>query len=267
MSRISNAFARAREEGRPALITFVTAGYPSLAATPRLIWAQVEGGADMIEIGMPFSDPLADGATIQRANFHALRQNITVDNCLEIIAGLRRSGLELPLILMGYYNPIITYGVEVFARAAWQAGADGVIAVDVPPEESDELAAALRAYGLDLIYLLAPTSTDDRIRMVAERASGFLYCVSVTGVTGARQTLPSGLTEFVWRVRSKTELPLVVGFGVSRRDHVEAIGQIADGVVIASALIDVIDRSPENKREENVRAYVEVVTGRRRATV
>lgn len=267
MSRLSDAFKRAKEEGRPALITFVTAGFPTLAETPGLVRAQVEGGADIVEIGIPFSDPLADGATIQRANFQALQQGTSVKDCLEIVANLRQTGLEVPLVLMTYYNPIIAYGVDAFASAAGAAGVDAVIAVDVPPEESDELATALRGHGIDLVYLLAPTSTDDRIARVAERASGFIYCVSLTGVTGARDTLPTGLPDFLRRVRRRTALPLVVGFGISRREHVEAVGQIADGVVIGSAIVDLIDRSPAHEREERVRAYVEVVTGRRKATV
>jgi tryptophan synthase alpha subunit len=219
----------------------------------------------MLELGVPFSDPLADGATIQRANFTALQHGVTTSVCLEAVRALREQGLEVPVLLMGYYNPILAYGLEGFAVDAAAAGVDGLIVVDLPPEEAGPLQEACRARGLDLVYLLAPTSTPERVALVARQASGFVYCVSVTGVTGARSALPPELPAFVERVRSETTLPLAVGFGISDREHVEAVGRIAEVAVVGSALIDVIDSSPAQEREARVRAYVEVLAGRRGA--
>jgi tryptophan synthase alpha chain len=265
MSRIGPALAAAREQGRTALAPFLTIGYPELAALPGLVKALVEGGADMLELGVPFSDPLADGATIQRANFVALRHGVTTSACLEAVRRLRAQGLEVPVLLMGYYNPILAYGPEAFAADAAAAGVDGLIVVDLPPEEAGPLQEACRARGLDLVYLLAPTSTAERVALVARQASGFVYCVSVTGVTGARSSLPPELPAFVEGVRRQTTLPLAVGFGISRREHVEAVGRIAEVAIVGSALIDVIEASPAREREARVRAYVEVLAGRRGA--
>jgi tryptophan synthase alpha subunit len=227
--------------------------------------ALVEGGADMLELGVPFSDPLADGATIQRAGFVALRHGVTTSACLEAVRELRARGLEVPVLLMGYYNPILACGPEAFAADAAAAGVDGLIVVDLPPEEAGLLQEACRARGLDLVYLLAPTSTAERVALVARQASGFIYCVSVTGVTGARSSLPPELPAFIERVRRQTTLPLAVGFGISSREHVEAVGRIAEVAVVGSALIDVIDSSPAQEREARVKAYVEVLAGRRGA--
>ncbi|MBI1885242.1 MAG: tryptophan synthase subunit alpha [Chloroflexi bacterium] len=260
-------FEGLRGQGQTGLIAFLTAGYPDVEATLRLVPALLEGGAHIIELGVPFSDPLADGATIQRASFHALRQGVTPRVCLQTVERLRAQGVTAPLVLMGYYNPILAHGTAAFVRDAAAAGADGLIVVDLPPEESDELWEACRGHGLDLIYLLAPTSTDERIALVAGRASGFIYCVSLTGVTGARDELPSGLKEFVGKVRSHSLLPVAVGFGISKHKHFRAVGDFADAAVIGSAIIDTIDRSGPQEREAKVREYVEVVTGRRRAAV
>jgi len=216
---------------------------------------------------MPFSDPLADGATIQRASLRALQQGVTPAICLQTVERLRAQGLPVPLLLMGYYNPVLAYGPQNFCRDAAAAGADGLIVVDLPPEESDDLCLSCKHNGLDLIYLLAPTSTESRIRLVAERATGFIYCVSVTGLTGAREDLPTGLAEFIAKVRRHTLLPLAVGFGISKHKHFQAVAQIAEAAVIGSGIIDVIDRSQPAEREARVREYVEVVTGRRRAAV
>ena len=262
--RIEAAFARLRAEGRTGLIAFLTVGYPTIEATLRLAPALVEGGASIIEMGIPFSDPLADGATIQRASFHALRQGVTPAVCLDVVARLRRQGVQAPLVLMGYYNPLLAYGIEPFARDAAAAGADGLIVVDLPPEESEPLRRACRAHGLRLIYLLAPTSSEERIRKVARVASGFVYCVSLTGTTGARRELPRGLKAFIERVRCHTPLPIAVGFGISKPKHFRAIGRIAEAAVIGSAIIDEIDRADPSQQVVRVREYAEVVTGRRR---
>lgn len=263
MSRISATFDRLRREGRTGLIAYLTVGFPEPATTPELVRALVEGGADIIELGIPFSDPLADGATIQRATHVALRHGVTTGTVIETARGLRAEGLEVPLVAMSYYNPILAYGVERFAAAAASAGIDGLIAVDVPPEEDEPLRRALRAWDMDLIYLLAPTSTEARIRTVAARASGFIYCVSVTGTTGARGELPSDLPQFIARVRRQTDLPLAVGFGVSRPEHIAQIGRLCEAAVVGSALIDVIEQAPPEQRAVRLRTYVEVVTGRR----
>ncbi len=188
-----------------------------------------------------------------------------METCLDAARKVRAEGIETPLVFMGYYNPIMSYGVERFARDAAAAGADGVIPVDLPPEESGELHAALKANGLDLIYLLAPTSTDERIRAVGERASGFVYCVSLTGVTGSRDELSAGLGEFIGRVRKQISLPLAVGFGISQRKHFEAVARIAEAAVIGSAIIDEIAKSGPPEREVRLKHYAEVVTGRRGA--
>ncbi len=263
MSRIPATFDRLRREGRTGLIAYLTVGFPELAATPELVRALVEGGADIIELGIPFSDPLADGATIQRATHVALRHGVTTGAVIEMARGLRAEGLTVPLVAMGYYNPILAYGLERFAADAAAAGIDGLIAVDVPPEEDEPLRRALRPRGMDLIYLLAPTSTEARIRTVAARASGFIYCVSVTGTTGARGELPPDLPAFIARVRRHTDLPLAVGFGVSRPEHLAQIGRLCEAAVIGSAIIEVIETAPPEQRAVRLRTYVEVVTGRR----
>ena len=264
MSRIRAAFDRLRAERRVGLVAYVTAGYPDLAATPELVRALVEGGADIVELGIPFSDPLADGATIQRATQVALANGVTVGDVLELCQKLRADGIETPLVAMGYYNPLLAYGLERFAADAAAAGLDGLIPVDVPPEEGGPLKAALAAHGLDVIYLLAPTSTDARVTKVAEQSSGFVYCVSVTGTMGARGELPQDLPQLIARVRRHTDLPLAVGFGVSRREHLAQIGQLCEAAVIGSAIIEVIEQAPPEQRAERLRTYVsEVVTGRR----
>ena len=255
-SRVAAAFARAKAEGRTALMPFVTAGYPSLALTEEFVPALVRGGADLIEIGVPFSDPLADGATVQRASQAALANGVRLADCLPLVERLRAErGVEVPLLLMGYYNPMLQYGLERLAADAAAVGVDGFIVPDLPTEESDELLAACRAHGRDLIFLLAPTSTEARIADVARRASGFVYCVSLTGVTGAREKLPD-LAGYLGRVRRQTELPLAIGFGVSTAEHVRQVGAVADGAVVASALINHLDRVPEAEQPAAAEAFV-----------
>lgn len=263
--RIAEALSRAKAEGRVALVTYLTAGFPEPGATAGLLRALVEAGSDAVEIGIPFSDPLADGPTVQRASQRALAGGITVHAALDIIAESRNAGVDIPLIVMTYYNPILAYGQDGFVQDAAAAGVDGLIAVDVPPEEAGELSALCRAHGIDTIPLLAPTSTDERIALAAEHAAGFIYCVSVTGVTGARDELPSDLGAFLARARRQTDLPLAVGFGISRREHVEALTGQADAAIVGSAIVEVIEGSPRDEREEKVREYVEVLTGRRQA--
>jgi tryptophan synthase alpha subunit len=263
--RIESAFAVAKGEGRTAFVAFVTVGYPTLDSTSDLVMALVEGGADVIELGVPFSDPLGEGKTIQRSSAKALENGVTPSYCLDVVRELRAGGLEAPLVLMGYYNPIVAYGADKFCEDAAAAGVDGLIIVDLPPEESGDARAACLKHGLRLIYLLAPTSTDERIKAVSELASGFVYCMTVSGVTGARDELAPNLDEFIQRVHRFTPLPIVVGFGISQRKHFQAVGRIADGAAIGSAIIDEIDNAGSSDRAARLKEYAEVVTGRRRA--
>lgn len=242
-SRIARMFATLRAGGRAALMPYLTVGYPTKEQTADLAQSAIEAGADMLELGIPFSDPLADGATIQRTTQIALEQGTTVGTCLDTVAELRTHGIDAPLLLMGYYNPIFQWGLETFCAACAKVGVDGLIVPDLPPEEADDLQAACRTHGLDLIMFLAPTSTDERIRQVVRRASGFLYLVSLTGVTGARDALPAVLESFVGRVRAATNLPLAVGFGVGGPQQAARVARIADGVIVGSALLRAIGDS------------------------
>lgn len=255
-SRIADAFARCKAEGRAALIPFVTAGYPSLERTLELIPAIVAGGADLLEIGVPFSDPLADGTTVQAASQRALEQGVTLADCFAIARAVRSQGIDIPLLLMGYANPFYQYGIEKLAEDAAEAGIDGFIIPDLPSDESDEFGEPLRRFGRDLIFLLAPTSTQARIKDVARRATGFIYCVSLTGVTGARSALSSDLPAYIGRVRAETELPLAIGFGISTAEHVAQASELADGVVVASALINHIDSLPRETQTDGARSFV-----------
>jgi tryptophan synthase alpha chain len=201
-------------------------------------------GADLIELGIPFSDPLADGATVQRASHAALEAGVTVTKCLSVAAEARRSN-EVPLLFMSYYNPIHRYGLERFAADAAAAGVDGLIVPDLPPEEARDIKAACDDAGIDLIFLLAPTSTDERVRRVVEVASGFIYCVSLVGVTGARSDIGTSAQELVERVRNYTDLPLVVGFGIGRPEQVAQVTSFADGAVVGSALVNLMESHPD----------------------
>lgn len=216
---------------------YVTVGFPRPDSALEVIPALAAAGADMVELGVPFSDPLADGPTIQASGQAALANGVTLRGCLETAARLRSQGLEIPLIVMGYYNPIFQLGLETFAERAAAAGVDGVILPDLPPEESDELRAALAARGLDLIFFLTPVSDDERIELVAARASGFIYLISLTGVTGERDQLPPELEAFVARVRARASQPLCIGFGIGTPAEAARVGQIADGVIVGSALV------------------------------
>lgn len=235
---IAETFREAKGEGRAALITYLPLGFPTPEESLDLVGAMAEGGADIIELGVPFSDPLADGPTIQRATHAALQQGMTLTRCLEMAAQVRAEGVVVPLLFMGYLNPILAYGPEQFVRDCREAGVDGLIVADLPPEEAGELEGACRAEGRALVYLLAPTSTPARVALIAGRSSGFLYLVSVTGVTGARERLPSGLAELVCRVRAATDKPVAVGFGIADGAQAQAVGQLADGVIVGSAIVE-----------------------------
>ena len=237
-------FARAKAEGRIAFMPFMTIGYPDYPTSIDLVRGMVDAGADAIELGIPFSDPLADGPTVQKASFRALQEGTTPQMAIDAVRTLREAGVEVPLILMGYFNSFLAFGAGRMVSDAAAAGADGFIIVDLPPEESDETLALCRKAGLDLIYLLAPTSDDGRIGEVARRAGGFIYCVGVVGVTSAREHLAEELPAFLSRLRAKTDLPLAVGFGISKRAHVEALQGMADAAIVGSAVIEVVESSP-----------------------
>jgi tryptophan synthase alpha chain len=236
MSQIAAVF----KPGYKALIAYITVGYPDIEATPQIAATLAENGCDIIELGIPFSDPLADGTTIQKSSYRALQQGTTPQLCLDI-AGQLRQKMSIPLVFMTYYNPVLNYGLEAFCQSCHRAGINGLIVPDLPLEEGAELEAITQKYDLDLIYLLAPTSTEERITSVAERSRGFIYLVSLTGVTGARQTLPPELESFVLRVRQKAKQPLCVGFGVSNPEQAKRIAGIADGVIVGSRLIQLIE--------------------------
>ena len=254
-------FERTRAEGRPALIAFVPSGWPEPDATPEIVHALLEGGADAVELGIPFSDPLADGVTNQVAYQQALNAGVTQDDVLTTIHQLRNEHVSAPLLLMGYFNPMLASGITSFTQATADAGADGLIVVDLPVEEADELANPARVLGLDLIYLLAPTSTKARIASVAERGSGFVYCVSVTGVTGARAHLPKELPDFIARVRQQIKLPLAVGFGISEREHVEEVGKVADAAIVGSAIVRTIAEAPRAHRGKTIKDLMYRLSG------
>ncbi|MEE9286278.1 MAG: tryptophan synthase subunit alpha [Dehalococcoidia bacterium] len=256
MTRIDETFAALKARGRTGLIAYLTVGFPDVETTLELAPAVVEAGVDLIELGVPFSDPLADGVTIQRSSQAALRHGVTLETCLEVCETLRKSMPLVPLVLMGYYNPFLAYGIDRFARRAVACGADGVIVPDLPPEEAGPLVKASRAQGLEVIFLLAPTSPDRRMEEVGRWAGGFLYCVSLTGVTGARRQLPSDLAAFLGRVRRHTTLPLAVGFGVSDEEHVRAIGQHAQAAIVGSALIEAMEEGGPGKHVEYARRFV-----------
>jgi len=272
-NRYQMAFDAARQRGETLFMPYLTAGFPTPGETEPLLRALVRGGAGALEVGVPFSDPLADGPTIQRANTVALQQGVRLRAILDQIAALRAHGVEVPITLMGYLNPFISYrsdgtseasGIDALARDAAAAGVDGCIIVDLPPEESDPYRDVLQAHGLALIYLLAPTSTAERIRAVAQRAAGFVYLVSVTGVTGVRSALPADLAAFVQRVRVGTDLPLAVGFGIADRAQVESVGELCEAAVAGSAVIRCVEEALPADRVAALQQFAEVMTGRRR---
>lgn len=258
---IAAAFARAHAERRVALIPYVMSGYPDEATSEEIAVALGRAGADVLELGVPFTDPLADGATIQHASERALEQGMTLTRCLALAQRIH-SQAATPLVLMGYYNPILNAGLDAFAAAASAAGVSGLIVPDLPPEEAEPLRAALAAHGIELIFLVTPTSPDARIAQVAQAASktggGFVYCVSLSGVTGARDRLPDTLPAFIERVRAQISLPLAVGFSVSKPEHIAQIGHIAAGAVVASALINAVDAAAPDAR---VQTAVEFLRG------
>jgi len=237
MNRIASVFNKA---GHTALIPYVTVGYPTVEATLKIVPLLASSGCDIVELGIPFSDPLADGATIQKASFHALQNGVTPRLCLEVAKELSRT-VNTPLVFMTYFNPVFSYGLEEFCAACADSRVSGLIIPDLPPEEGSELEAITQRRGLDLIYLLAPTGNNERISLVAERSRGFIYLVSVTGVTGARDRLPATLDAFVTRVRKVAAQPLCVGFGISTAEQARQVARIADGVIVGSQIIRLME--------------------------
>jgi tryptophan synthase alpha chain len=240
MTRIQRQFDSLRASGELGLVAYITAGDPSLDATLKFVLALAEAGADVIELGVPFSDPLADGPTIQRASERALKSGTTLAGVIDLVRRIRQSS-QVPLLLFSYYNPILQMGLETFARAASEAGADGVLATDLTPEESADYRRILAAHHLDTIFLGAPTSTDERLAKIAAVSSGFLYLISRTGVTGAKDALPDDLPALIRRARAVTQLPIAVGFGISLPGHVSVLGGLADAAVVGSALVSEIE--------------------------
>jgi tryptophan synthase alpha chain len=242
LNRIEKCFAALRAAGEMGIVAYITAGDPSLDATLEFVLALEEAGTDVIELGVPFSDPLADGPTIQRASERALKSGASLPKILQLVGHIRKSS-QIPLVLFSYYNPILQMGLEPFASAASDAGVDGVLATDLSPEESVEYRRILARHHLDTIFLCAPTSTDERLASIAACSSGFLYLVSRTGVTGAKDTLPDDLPGLLRRVRNFTTLPIAVGFGISLPGHVTLLGGLADAAVVGSSLVAEIERA------------------------
>jgi tryptophan synthase alpha chain len=241
-TRIAQRFATLRQSGEMGLVAYLTAGDPSLEATEQFVLALANAGADVIELGVPFSDPVADGPVIQRASERALRGGTTLAGVLAMVKSLRAK-TEVPLVLFSYYNPVLQMGLEKFADAAKSAGADGALITDVTPEEAGDYRAAMSAHGLDTIFLAAPTSTDERLALISKASSGFLYLISRTGVTGTKDQLADELPALARRVRRFTELPIAIGFGISLPGHVSLLGGLADAAVVGSALVEEIERA------------------------
>lgn len=239
MTRIESVFARPKHK---ALIAYLTVGYPDIETTLELVPALVSSGCDMVELGIPFSDPLADGTTIQRASYHALQQGVTPQSCLEVANELRQR-VDVPLIFMSYYNPPFHYGLGPFCQACVDSGVDGLIIPDLPPEEGSGLEALTRQHRLDLVYLASPTTTEERLGFIADRSRGFIYLVSLRGVTGARQALPADVEGLIAGLRAKTPKPICVGFGISTPEQARQVARVADGVIVGSRILELVESS------------------------
>ncbi len=267
MNRIGKCFAELRARKQPGFIAYLTCGDPSMAVTVDAVKALADAGVDIIELGVPFSDPVADGPVIQRASARALAAGASLSRIIDMIAALRGGGLKIPLVLFGYYNPVLRFGPDRLAREASAAGADGLLVADLIPEEEGDLAAACREVNLDRIQLVAPTTPDARIRKIAAATGGFLYAVSLTGVTGEREHLPEGVGAFVKRIRAQTDKPLALGFGIGSPETAAAAAKLADAVVVGSAIVRCMEENAANqdmvRRLGNfVREMVDAAKGR-----
>ncbi len=260
-ARMREVFRRGKAEGRALFNGYLTAGYPSPEETVPILLGMEAGGCDCIEFGIPFTDPLADGATVQHANHVAVEHGVTLARVFELVREARARGLACPVVLMGYFNPILAMGIDRACAEAKAAGADGWIVVDLPPEEAGEFAAACREADLSIVPMIAPTTSEERVEAVLALADAWVYCVSVTGTTGGKTVVPEQLPRMLDMVRRHTDLSLAVGFGISRREHVEAVGKLADAVVVGSAIISAIDAADGTSRAQSVREFVENVTG------
>lgn len=261
MSRISEAFKSLKQSGQCGFIPFITAGDPDLETTAALIVELARAGATVVELGVPFSDPVADGPTIQRSSERALRSRVGVADVLQIIRDARRE-TDVPVVLFSYFNPLLQFGIEQLAAECVRAGVDGILVTDLVPEESAELNAVLARSGIDQIFLAAPTTTDERLSLVANRAAGFVYAVSRAGVTGAQTDLSAEAKRLVERIRRVTDLPVAVGFGISTREHVEEVLSYADAAVVGSAIVAVIEKhSAENDLVARVGAFARTLNG------
>ena len=258
MGRITDSFTNLKREGKKGFIPFITAGDPDLVATEKLLVTLARTGSTLIELGVPFSDPMADGPVIQRASERALRNNFGLREILDIVARARKQ-IDIPIILFSYYNPLLQFGLKRLAEAAREAGLDGVLVTDLSPEEAGEFERELRACDLDMIFLVAPTSTDERLKLVAERATGFIYAVSRAGVTGTRETVSAEAEKLVGRVRKFSELPVAVGFGISSAEQVADVHRYADAVVVGSAIVAEMERLGDSP--ELVKGIDEFLTG------
>ena len=259
--RLDESFAKLRMEARVGIIPYVTAGFPSRAMTLQLMEALEQSGAVAIELGVPFSDPMADGTTIQRASFQAIREGITLSHCFQICAELRERGAKVPFVLMGYYNSFLAFGLDHCARVGRESGVDGFIVADLPKEESEPFGKACLSEQIALVPLLAPTSTESRVKQACLNATGFIYGVSVSGVTGARTKVSSNVGSLVSLIRRHSKLPVAVGFGISTKQHVEELSGQADAVVVGSALLDAIMRAQPGQEIKAAQTFIEDLQG------
>ena len=253
---IQQAFIRAADDGRTAIVPFVTVGHPLRDSTPAVVEALAEAGADVIELGIPFSDPLAEGPVIQKSSFQALENGITPESCFQSATEIRRRGVTTPLIFMGYYNPIYQIGLDEFCSRTRDAGVDGIIAADLPATEAGPMLEACAKADISLIPLLALTSTEETIAHACKQASGFVYCISLLGVTGARTAVSHRVETLVNQVKTHTDLPVAVGFGISDAEHVREVGKYADGAVIGSALINLMQDNPHAHAPEMAASFL-----------
>jgi len=256
-NNIAKSIHNSNKKGRIALIPFITIGFPTIDSTVPIVKKLEQNGADVIELGIPFSDPLAEGLTIQRSSQIALKNGVNLNKCLEIVKKIRSEGVKTPLVCMGYYNPILAKGINKFCEEAADAGIDGLIVADLPSSESNLLLTSAKKHGISLIPLLALTSSEDSIKLACKSASGFVYCISVLGVTGARKKVNSKVKELVKKVKTYTDIPVAIGFGISKNEHIVEIGKYADAAVFGAALIEFILSNKKNLPEKNAGIFIE----------